>query len=150
MMGRVKMKRAEELYVLRAFAMIVASWLLAIFLVHSTYPPRSMVVSEYVFVLLVGTSAILLCHPHVHWRFAVYYSLFAGMPALLRVAEIHIANFRLRIGIGHDPSIAVVLLPLGGVLLLLTTTAAAFASFGARCKSTMRRRRRSKRIDVKT
>lgn len=79
--------------------------------------------------------AAVLSRPKVPWRYAVYYAFFAGLPEILNVVGTYGTNFRLGSMVGQNPSLTVILFPVGRILVLLTATAAMFGYAGTHLKS---------------
>ena len=112
-------------YAFRAILGIVGCWILSAFLLPNTYPPRHLVLPDYVFAVIVGVSAGAIAFPNARVRCSAYYAVIAGLPLILHVISMYTTTMDIHGRLGRDPGIITGAMPLGGVFVLLTGLAVA-------------------------
>jgi hypothetical protein len=126
--------RMKLSYLRRATVLIVLSWVLSFFFLHGTYPPRTLLASDYAFLAVVAVTSFLASQPEVPWRWHLYYGFLAGLPLFIASVGLTERNY----GLSHtkvNSSLLQYLLPSWPILLAVFAAGLTGGILGARLRT---------------
>lgn len=101
---------------------LVGIWISYLVFVPQIYPPRSLTIVDYVFMVLIPTGAFFSVRPGVSWRWLLYYGVFASLPFTLALMEKLQINFNIRSHFSQ-PSVSMIYSPCLGLFAVLVVVA---------------------------